>query len=299
MKKKYIIITLIIIVLIALTGVVVYVVNVRNSERDTTENEGNNKHDNSEETLTFVDAHGNSYQTTVNPNASKNPYDKMKFVSDSGKMSYEDDTYKSRLGVDVSEHQGDINWQEVKNAGIDFAFIRIGYRGYGESGDIKEDIKFENNFDKAKEAGIDVGVYFFSQAINEDEAREEARFVLEHLRGRVLELPVVYDPENIRDDVARTDNVTPEQFTKNTIAFNEEVKVAGYKPMVYSNMLWEAFKFDMTKLKEYPFWYADYESRPQTPYDFTFWQYSEKASIAGIEGNMDMNIEMVKISPAG
>ena len=154
--------------------------------------------------------------------------------------------------------------------------------------------KFENNITKAKEAGVEVGVYFFSQAINEEEAREEARFVLEHLGGRVLELPVVYDPENILDDVARTDNVTPEQFTKNSIAFSEEVKAAGYKPMIYSNMLWEAFKLDMTKLKEYSFWYADYESKPQTPYDFTFWQYSEKSSVPGISGNMDMNIEMVK-----
>ncbi len=294
MKKKYIIITVIIFVLIALTGAVGYVVYMHNSEGDATDNESNNKKESREETLTFVDAHGNSYQTIVNPNASKNPYDKTKFVSDSGKMSYEDDTYKSRLGVDVSEHQGDINWQEVKNAGIDFAFIRIGYRGYGQTGVIKEDVKFESNIIKAKEAGIDVGVYFFSQAINEDEAREEARFVLEHLRGRGLDLPVVYDPENILDDVARTDNVTPEQFTKNTIAFNEEIKAAGYKPMIYSNMLWEAFQLDMTRLQEYPVWYADYEPKPQTPYDFSFWQYSEKSTVPGISGIVDMNIEMVK-----
>lgn len=256
--------------------------------------ESNSSSDNKDDTLNFVDAHGNWYQTTINPNVPKNPYDKTRFVSNSGKMSYDDSTYTSRLGVDVSEHQGEINWQEVKNAGIDFAFIRIGYRGYGASGIIKADAKFNDNIDKAKAAGIDVGVYFFSQAINEEEAREEARFVLDNLQGRPLDLPVVYDPENILDDVARTDNVTPEQFTKNTIAFNEEIKAAGYKPMVYSNMLWEAFQLDMTKIQDYPIWYADYEPQPQTPYDFTFWQYSEKSTIPGISGMMDMNIQILK-----
>ena len=292
--KKRIIITIIVVVLVAALGVALYMIIGRGSGDGSSDNKENNSESNKDEVLTFVDAHGNWYQTIINPNVTKNPYDKNKFVSESGKMRYDDGTYTSRLGVDVSEHQGDINWQEVKNSGIDFAFIRIGYRGYGESGVIKADVRFDDNIAKAKAAGIDVGVYFFSQAINEDEAREEARFVIEHLQGRALDLPIVYDPENILDDVARTDNVTPEQFTKNTIAFNEEIKAAGYKPMIYSNMLWEAFQLDMTKLQEYPIWYADYEPKPQTPYDFSFWQYSEKSTVPGISGIVDMNIEILK-----
>ena len=294
MKKRNIIITIIVVVLVAALGVALYMKIGRGSGDGSSDNKENNSESNKDEVLTFVDAHGNWYQTIINPSVPKNPYDKNKFVSESGKMRYDDGKYTSRLGVDVSEHQGDINWQEVKNSGIDFAFIRIGYRGYGESGVIKADARFDDNIAKAKAAGIDVGVYFFSQAINEDEAREEAKFVLEHLQGRGLDLPVVYDPENILDDVARTDNVTPEQFTKNTIAFNDEVKAAGYKPMIYSNMLWEAFQLDMTKLQEYPVWYADYEPKPQTPYDFTFWQYSEKSTVPGISGIADMNIEILK-----
>ncbi len=290
MKKRTILIVIIIVVAALGIGIVGYVIYTRNAENNISKNEDTN----SESYLTFVDAHVNWYQTIINPSVPKNSYDKNKFVSESGKMRYDDGTYTSRLGVDVSEHQGDINWQEVKSSGIDFAFIRIGYRGYGESGVIKADARFDDNIAKAKAAGIDVGVYFFSQAINEDEAREEARFVLEHLQGRGLDLPVVYDPENILDDVARTDNVTPEQFTKNTIAFNEEIKAAGYKSMIYSNMLWEAFQLDMTKLLEYPVWYADYEPKPQTPYEFSFWQYSEKSTVPGISGIADMNIEMIK-----
>lgn len=292
--KKRIIITIIVVALVAALGVAGYMIFARSSgdgSSDNTEKKSESKRD---EVLTFVDAHGNWYQTIINPSIPKNPYDKNKFVSESGKMRYDDGKYTSRLGVDVSEHQGDINWQEVKNSGIDFAFIRIGYRGYGEAGIIKADARFDDNIAKAKAAGVDVGVYFFSQAINEDEAREEARFVLERLQGRVLDLPVVYDPENILDDVARTDNVTPEQFTKNTIAFNEEIKAAGYKPMIYSNMLWEAFQLDMTKLLDYPVWYADYEPKPQTPYDFSFWQYSEKSTVPGISGIADMNIQILK-----
>lgn len=288
--KKRIIITIIVVVLVAALGVASYTIFISDIE----DSFSDNKDSGNEEMLSFVDAHGNWYQTIINPSIPKNPYDKNKFVSESGKMRYDDGKYTSRLGVDVSEHQGDINWQEVKNSGIDFAFIRIGYRGYGQSGIIKADARFDDNIAKAKAAGIDVGVYFFSQAINEDEAREEARFVLERLQGRVLDLPVVYDPENILDDVARTDNVTPEQFTKNTIAFNEEIKAAGYKPMIYSNMLWEAFQLDMTKLLDYPVWYADYEPKPQTPYEFSFWQYSEKSTVPGISGIVDMNIEMIK-----
>ncbi len=292
--KKRIIITIIVVVLVAALGVAGYMIFARSSGEGSSDNTEKKSESNKDEVLSFVDAHGNWYQTIINPNIPKNPYNKNKFVSESGKMRYDDDKYTSRLGVDVSEHQGDINWQEVKSSGIDFAFIRIGYRGYGESGVIKADARFDDNIAKAKAAGVDVGVYFFSQAINEDEAREEARFVLEHLQGRPLELPIVYDPENILDDVARTDNVTPEQFTNNAIVFNEEIKAAGYKPMIYSNMLWEAFQLDMTRLQEYPVWYADYEQKPQTPYDFSFWQYSEKSTVPGISGIVDMNIEMIK-----
>ena len=209
-------------------------------------------------------------------------------------MSYEDKKYTSRLGVDVSVFQGDIDWEQVKAAGYEFAILRIGYRGYGEEGTLNADEKFEQNMENARKAGIDVGVYFFSQAVNEEEAKEEADFVLEHLKGQELQMPVVYDPEHILEDEARTYGVTGEQFTQNAKVFCKEIEEAGYDAMIYSNMLWEAYELDLEKLLDYPVWYADYEELPQTPYRFSMWQYSSTGSVPGIEGNVDLNIQLLK-----
>ena len=138
-----------------------------------------------------------------------------------------------------------------------------------------------------------MGVYFFAQAINEDEAKEEAEFVLKHLEGHDINLEVVYDPESILDAKARTDDVSGEQFTKNTRVFCSIIAEAGYKPMVYSNMKWEAFQFDMPKLTDLPFWYADYEPLPQTPYDFKYWQYTNEGRAKGVSGEADLNMEFI------
>ena len=138
-----------------------------------------------------------------------------------------------------------------------------------------------------------MGIYVFSQAVNEEEALEEAQLIIDNLKGLELQLPVVFDPELIRDDDARTDEVSGEQFSKNTIAFCEKVKEAGFEPMIYSNMYWEAFLFDLEELAEYPIWYADYEKVPQTPYKFTFWQYSESGHVDGIDGKTDLNVWFV------
>lgn len=162
-----------------------------------------------------------------------------------------------------------------------------------QEGRICLDREFHRNIQNAQAAGFDVGVYFFAQAVNEEEALEEANFVLQNLEGYTLQLPVVYDPESILDDEARTDNVSGEQFTKNTEVFCSAVADAGYDPMIYANMLWEAFELDLEELSEYPLWYADYEPAPQTPYHFRFWQYTNQGQVPGITGNTDLNIEMV------
>ena len=139
-----------------------------------------------------------------------------------------------------------------------------------------------------------MGVYIFSQAINEDEAYEEARFILDAVKGYNLELPVVYDPEHIRNKKARTDDISGEQFTKNAIKFCETVKAEGYKPMIYSNIIWETEVLDLKALKDYEIWYADYERLPQTPYNYSFWQYSCTGKVNGISGNVDLDIQMIK-----
>lgn len=242
----------------------------------------------------FVDVFGQEYETEIKVGFPKTEFKSECFSFVDGRTLYEDENYYSRQGIDVSNKQKVIDWKKVKEAGVEFAIIRLGYRGYGSYGDINIDLQFKRNMEEAAKQGIDIGVYFFAQAINENEAREEAEFVLKNLEGYELQLPVVYDPESILKDVARTDDVSGEQFTKNTIAFCEMVKDAGYEPMIYSNMLWEAFQFDMEKLTDYPFWYADYEQLPQTPYEFCMWQYSEKGRVDGIGNGVDLDIQFIR-----
>lgn len=266
-----------------------------NTDADQKKKDKQSKKDKAE-ILHFVDVYQNPYQVEINPEVKKHDYIDDSFVHNGHLLTYEgDDNYTSRLGVDVSEHQGYVDWQTLKDSGFSFAFIRLGYRGYGQEGRICLDKEFHRNIQNAQAAGFDVGVYFFAQAVNEEEAREEADFVLQNLQGYTLQLPVVYDPESILDDEARTDNVSGEQFTKNTEVFCSAVAEAGYDPMIYANMLWEAFELDLEKLSEYPLWYADYEPAPQTPYHFRFWQYTNVGQVPGITGNADLNIEMIPV----
>ncbi len=254
-------------------------------------------------TLDFVDVFGEHYETLIDPELPMHAYDKGSFVTKDGTVTYEDESFFSVPGVDVSRYQGDVDFVKLKENGFEFVFIRLGYRGYGKAGSIRLDSRFDENMKKAIDAGLDVGVYFFSQAVNEDEAREEADFVFANLK-RIREefsdeyypsLGIVFDPESILDDVARTDDVTAEQFTLNTITFLDAVRAEGYEPILYCNMLWEAFNLEMKKIYEngYQVWYADYEPFPQTPYDFTFWQYTNEGRIDGIDGSADIDIRFI------
>jgi len=250
--------------------------------------------DSTADTLDFVDAFGNPYTVEINNSFPFNSYISSYFIIDGDKKDYiGDDNYTTMQGIDVSSHQGDIDWDDVAESGVEFVFIRIAYRGYGEEGKLVCDEKFESNYEGAVSAGLKVGVYFFAQAINEDEAIEEAEFVLDILDGRSLDLPIIYDPESILDDDSRTDDVTGEQFTLNTIAFCDYIKEAGYDTGYYANMLWEAYELDMSLIDVDYIWYADYEDVPQTPYEFQFWQYSESGSVDGIDGVVDLDLWII------
>ncbi|MGN0434308.1 MAG: glycoside hydrolase family 25 protein [Bilifractor sp.] len=207
-------------------------------------------------------------------------------------MMYSDDTYTSRLGIDISQYQGDIDWAQVKAAGFDFVFIRVGTRGY-ESGSIYEDERWAENLKEARAAGLDAGVYFFSGAVNEQEAEEEADYIIEKLNGEPLELGIVLDVETIGSETSRHDYLSTEQYTANTSAFCERVKAAGYNPIVYSNIFWEATHYDMTKIGNYDVWYADYMTTPQTPYMYRFWQYTDSGTVPGINGAVDLDVELI------
>lgn len=244
----------------------------------------------------FQDVEENSYEAELLENIPKCEYDYSNLTDVDGIKSYSDkeNGITSKLGIDVSEFQGEIDWQQVKEFGIEFVIIRLGYRAYGETGELVLDAGFEQNIQSAADAGLEVGVYFFSQAISDEEAKEEAEFVLEQIKNYDVSGPVVFDTEEIKDDAARTDVNTVEQFTSNCITFCDTVREAGYDPMIYSNMKWMAFSLDLEQLTEYAFWYADYHEEPQCPYDFEMWQYTEIGVVPGIESNVDLNLWFIE-----
>lgn len=210
-----------------------------------------------------------------------------------------DPNYTYRRGLDISRHDGKkINWKKVKADGWEFIIFRIGWRGY-QSGILHVDEHFHQNIQGALKEGFDIGVYVFSQAITEEEALEEAELVINELKDYKINLPVVFDPESIPWEEARTDFTTIEQFTRNSIVFCNRIKEAGYEPMIYSNLNWEINFLDLSQLSEYKLWFADYQYPPRTPYHFEFWQYGgESAKVPGFpkRRRVDVDLQMIPVA---
>ena len=204
---------------------------------------------------------------------------------------YVPDDYEVLRGVDVSEHQYDIDWQQVADSGIDFAFVRVGRRGYS-AGALKEDETFRANLEGALNAGLEVGVYFFSQAISVQEAIEEAEYTLELIKPYDITLPVVYDWEKIYDDdSARTAGLDTHILSDCAVAFCETVKQAGYTPSIYFNRHTGYYGLDLSRMTDYVFWFALPESPfPNFYYKVDIWQYSFDDLVPGISGPTDMNL---------
>ncbi len=195
----------------------------------------------------------------------------------------------SKFGIDVSEHDGEIDWATVKKAGVEFAFLRVGYRGYSE-GKIVSDAYLERNIQGALENDIDIGLYFYSQAITPQEALEEAEFVLSAVGDTKITYPIVYDWEFVTTDTARTDDISPKMLTKCSITFCERIKQAGYLPMIYQNKNTSLLNLYLSKLTDYDFWLAEYNSSATYYYNYQIWQYSSSGTVPGIKGEVDMNI---------
>lgn len=191
--------------------------------------------------------------------------------------------------IDVSEYQGVIDWNKVAASGIKYAMIRAGYRGYG-SGKLVEDKYVDDNIRGAAAAGIKFGVYFFSEAVTEAEAREEARVCINHLNGYTPDLPIVIDVEHINYDEARADALDMKTRTDVTLAFVDEVRQAGYKPMLYTGLLVYFHYLDQSRICDLPLWYAFYSEYLYFPYEFKCWQYTDSGSVPGISGKCDMSI---------
>ena len=222
-----------------------------------------------------------------------NQYDTEKFVEENGFIRYQDGN--AVAGVDVSEHQGTIDWQQVKDAGFEYAILRVGYRGMTEGG-LNVDSTFEQNYQGATAAGLKVGVYFFSQAITQEEAREEAQYVLDTLDGRELDYPVVFDweipipSEQLPAEDLRAYDISGEVVTAMAKAFCQEIQSNGYTPCVYTNKSMAYNTFNLEELKDFPLWYAEYQPAPSLYYHFQMWQYSASGTVPGIAGSADLNI---------
>ena len=214
-------------------------------------------------------------------------------TSSSGVKSYVPDNIRSSCaGIDVSTFQGDIAWKKVAADNIDYAMIRLGYRGYGNGALVLDDT-YKKNIKGATKNGLDVGVYFFTQAVNAEEAKEEAEFVLKNLKGYKVNYPVVIDTEMIESGKSRGNALTPEERTETIKVFCDTIKEAGYTPMVYANLTWFITALDISQLEDYEKWFAGYEEEPSYPYAFSMWQYTSSGTVKGVKGAVDRNISFV------
>ena len=222
------------------------------------------------------------------------PYDRHDFTVDRQRVVYSGDSSLGfRLGIDVSDHQRTIDWQAVAADGVEFAIIRCAYRGYS-AGALQGDSRFYENIEGALAAGLDVGVYIFSQAVTVEEAAEEARFVLDALEGYDLTLPVFYDWEDITDAAARTDNMDGNTLTACALEFCRVIEEGGYESGVYVYMNLAYFTYDLDQFQGVTLWFAQPGSRPEFYYDHDYWQYSFTGAVSGIEGDVDLNVMYVR-----
>jgi len=207
------------------------------------------------------------------------------------KYYYENGELCSYLGIDVSEYNGSIDWQRVRDAGVEFVMLRVGGRGWGSEGIIFEDAMFRENLRGAKSAGLKVGAYFYSQAINAQEAEEEAEFVLSVLEGEELEYPIAFDWEKV-DGIseARTHNIDPDILTECAVAFCDRIKEADYTPSLYAGSELAYYKYDLAQLSDVDIWYAFYNDTPGLYYNYMMWQYTSEGVVDGVSGSVDLNI---------
>ncbi|MGM9975279.1 MAG: GH25 family lysozyme, partial [Clostridiaceae bacterium] len=224
-----------------------------------------------------------------------------------GSLTGKEYTHNSRFdnaellhGIDVSSHQDTIDWDAVKESGIDFVILRAGYRGYGGSGSYNKDTKFEENIKAARDRGIDVGAYFFSQAISKEEAVEESKYLLSLVEGYEFELPLVMDFEYASDkngNIGRLyeAKLTREEATEVVSTFCDTIEANGYTAMVYANKSMLENGLDAAVLQnKYPIWLANYTTKTAYEGNYSYWQYAETGSIAGVKGNVDSNFRYLE-----
>lgn len=232
----------------------------------------------------------------IEPQLEKHAYDFKNLVCQSDIMRYYKDGKEiSYVGVDISEKQGYVDFNKLKKAGVDFCMIRVGARGYG-TGQLLLDESFQDNMKRATDAGLEVGVYFFSQAITQEEVMEEANLVLECIADYEVSFPVAFYMEYVENDTARVEQLTKTDKTEIAKTFLDTIRTAGYSPLLYGKKEWLLKKLDLTELSDYDVWLAQYENIPDYPYKFSMWQYACYGTIDGISGSANLNISFIDYS---
>ncbi len=255
-------------------------------EKDADEDDEEEDEDEDKETRIQVrHADGTKEWVDINEDIPRNKYDFSKLTYQKPFMNYyEDGKPVSKCGVDISANQGDVDFDKLKSAGCDFVMLKAGARGYS-SGNIVSDANFQDNLKAAKKAGLDIGVYFCSQAVSKSEAREEADELLDAISGYSVKYPVAFVMENVDEDMARIEALDMADRTQVAKAFMDRVEDAGYHPMIYGDKEWLLTMVDMEELQDYDVWFAQDSDEPEYPYAFGMWQYDSDASIKGITGD--------------
>lgn len=241
----------------------------------------------------LVLASGGRYHfVPIREELAKNSYTQENLVElENGELQYwKEGVPVSYKGIDVSKFQGNIDWKAVAADGVTFAFIRVGFRGYGANGTLMEDVTAKANLQGANDAGIKTGVYFYTQAITREEVLEEAQLVLDLIAPYRIDCPVVIDVEKVSDAGGRMNKIDPVLRTELVDLFCETIQAAGYRPMIYHNLEMGAMMLDLGQLEQYDKWFAYYNKDLYYPYAYKVWQYSDKGSVNGIKGDVDLNI---------
>lgn len=244
--------------------------------------------------VTYQD--GSTEWVEINDKLAANSYDTAKFVYQNPQMKYYvNGKQASWFGVDISSKQGIVDFEKLKKAGVDFVMIKVGGRGYS-SGNIVLDSSYKDYMNGAKNAGLGIGVYFYSQAVDKDEVCEEAETLLELIKDYPVKYPVVFDMESVEGDMARTDALDVSTRTELARIFLKTIKAEGYTPMLYGDKEWLVTKLDLEKLQDYDVWLSQEADTPDYPYEYTMWQYNKSGTVSGISGTAGLNISLVNYS---
>lgn len=238
-------------------------------------------------------ANGESEWALISPYLPKHDYDFNKLVCQSDRMKYyKDGKQVSFVGVELSKYQEYVDFNKLKKDGIDFVMLRVGARGYG-SGQILLDEYFLDNLKRADDAGLQIGVYFFSQAITEEEAVEEANLVLQSIQDYTVTYPVVFDMEYIENDTARVEQLSRDEKTIIAKKFLKTIEDAGYNAMLYGNKEWLIKRIELAQLTDYDVWLSQPGDVPDYPYRFTMWEYTNTGTVDGVAGHANLSISFI------